>query len=202
MCKEERTAVELEGLTDQFSALISADYMMGKNLPFWGESAQPGKTYYMMKCVMCLVSWQWKNVLEQRYSAIPGITKMRDMLIIQDGDEITTSRQELCYTTSYLILNQKKFDAAEANRIPIPYEPKELATLKKQHLREQHTKYIKCGYIFASFLEKSNEVLPISSPGASTAIVPKKKRGCTYPGCNGSGNTDPSKKRLYHILLL
>ena len=51
---KERTAeedIELESLTDNFSALISADYMMGKNLPFWGESAQPGKTYYMMKLV-------------------------------------------------------------------------------------------------------------------------------------------------------
>ena len=25
--------------------------MMGKNLPHWGESAQPSKTYYMMKMV-------------------------------------------------------------------------------------------------------------------------------------------------------
>ena len=25
--------------------------MMGKNLPHWGESAQPSKTYYMMKLV-------------------------------------------------------------------------------------------------------------------------------------------------------
>lgn len=25
--------------------------MMSKNLPYWGESAQPGKTYYLMKLV-------------------------------------------------------------------------------------------------------------------------------------------------------
>ena len=38
-------------LKREFSAFISADYMMGKNLPHWGESAQPSKTYYMMKLV-------------------------------------------------------------------------------------------------------------------------------------------------------
>ena len=44
-------SAELEKLKSEFSAFISADYMMGKNLPYWGESAQPSKTYYMMKLV-------------------------------------------------------------------------------------------------------------------------------------------------------
>lgn len=47
---QDRSA-ELEKLKREFSAFISADYMMGKNLPHWGESAQPSKTYYMMKLV-------------------------------------------------------------------------------------------------------------------------------------------------------
>ena len=34
-----------------FSTFLSADYMMSKNLPYWGESAQPGKTHYLMKLV-------------------------------------------------------------------------------------------------------------------------------------------------------
>ena len=38
-------------LQDSFSAFVSADYMMSKNLPFWGESPQPAKTYYQMKLV-------------------------------------------------------------------------------------------------------------------------------------------------------
>ena len=42
---------ELEKLQSEYSAFISADYMMGKNLPHWGKSAQPSKTYYMMKLV-------------------------------------------------------------------------------------------------------------------------------------------------------
>lgn len=42
---------ELNKLKENFSAFVSADYMMGKNLPFWGNSAQPSKTYYMMKLV-------------------------------------------------------------------------------------------------------------------------------------------------------
>lgn len=45
------TVVELNRLQDTFSAFVSADYMMGKNLPHWGVSAQPSKTYYMMKLV-------------------------------------------------------------------------------------------------------------------------------------------------------
>ena len=44
-------SAELKKLKREFSAFISADYTMGKNLPYWGESAQPSKTYYMMKLV-------------------------------------------------------------------------------------------------------------------------------------------------------
>ena len=44
-------SAELKQLKREFSAFISADYMMGKNLPYWGELAQPSKTYYMMKLV-------------------------------------------------------------------------------------------------------------------------------------------------------
>ena len=42
---------ELKKLKMKFTAFISADFMMGKNLPYWGNSAQPSKTYYMMKLV-------------------------------------------------------------------------------------------------------------------------------------------------------
>ena len=45
------TSSELDSLKKQFSAFVSADYMMGKNLPHWGNSAQPSKSYYMMKLV-------------------------------------------------------------------------------------------------------------------------------------------------------
>ena len=46
----ERSA-KLEMLQQKYSVFISADYMMGKNLPHWGKSAPPSKTYYMMKLV-------------------------------------------------------------------------------------------------------------------------------------------------------
>ena len=52
--KQKRTRTEekqLKRLQNSFSAFISADYMMSKNLPFWGESPQPAKTYYQMKLV-------------------------------------------------------------------------------------------------------------------------------------------------------
>ena len=54
LSKEKRTKSEenqLKRLQDSFSAFISADYMMSKNLPFWGESPQPATTYYQMKLV-------------------------------------------------------------------------------------------------------------------------------------------------------
>ena len=41
----------LAKLQSEYSAFVSADYMMSKNLPFWGESPQPAKTYYQMKLV-------------------------------------------------------------------------------------------------------------------------------------------------------
>lgn len=43
--------VPLDDLTGKFSTVISADYMLGKNLLYWGESAQPGKTYHLMQLV-------------------------------------------------------------------------------------------------------------------------------------------------------
>ena len=54
LSKEKRTKSEenqMKRLQDSFSAFISADYMISKNLPFWGESPQPAKTYYQMKLV-------------------------------------------------------------------------------------------------------------------------------------------------------
>ena len=54
LSKNDRTRAEevkLTELKDRYSAFVSADYMMSKNLPFWGESPQPAKTYYQMKLV-------------------------------------------------------------------------------------------------------------------------------------------------------
>ena len=54
LAKEHRTESEnatLEELQGEYSTFVSADYMMGKNLPFWGESPQPATTYYQMKLV-------------------------------------------------------------------------------------------------------------------------------------------------------
>lgn len=41
----------LQKLQSEYTAFISADYMMSKNLPYWGYSPQPAKTYYLMKLV-------------------------------------------------------------------------------------------------------------------------------------------------------
>ena len=42
---------QLKRLQNSFSAFFSADYVMCKNLHFWGESLQPAKNYYQMKLV-------------------------------------------------------------------------------------------------------------------------------------------------------
>lgn len=64
-------SAELEKLQTKFSAFISADYMMGKNLPHWGESAQPSKTYYMMKLV-CDVFGIIDHASNKRYTYLCG----------------------------------------------------------------------------------------------------------------------------------
>ena len=60
---DEERINHLEAFKKSFCAFVSADYMMGKNLPYWGESAQPSKTYYMMKLV-CDVF----GIVDQQYA--------------------------------------------------------------------------------------------------------------------------------------
>lgn len=43
--EEEKLAV----LKHKFNLVLSADYQMGKLIPNWGQSAQPGSTYYLQK---------------------------------------------------------------------------------------------------------------------------------------------------------
>ena len=40
---------ELEVLRNSFNLVIAADYQMSKLAPFWGQSPQPGSTYYLQK---------------------------------------------------------------------------------------------------------------------------------------------------------
>lgn len=64
-CSEEwAEIVELEGrlpeltgdekeklvtMKHKFNLVLSADYQMGKLVPYWGQSPQPGSTYYLQK---------------------------------------------------------------------------------------------------------------------------------------------------------
>ena len=41
--------MRLQALKDSFSLVLSSDYQMTKLIPFWGETAQPGITYYLRK---------------------------------------------------------------------------------------------------------------------------------------------------------
>ena len=48
-CLSETEARELATLKHKFNIVLSADYQMGKLVPYWGESPQPGSTYYYQK---------------------------------------------------------------------------------------------------------------------------------------------------------
>lgn len=41
--------VKLDGLKNRFTLVLCADFQMGKLIPYWGFSAQPGSTYYLQK---------------------------------------------------------------------------------------------------------------------------------------------------------
>ena len=45
---EEETG-KLQSLKNKFNLVVSADYQMGKLIPYWGYSPQPGSTYYLQK---------------------------------------------------------------------------------------------------------------------------------------------------------
>ena len=48
-CLTETESTELATLKHKFNLVLSADYQMGKLVPYWGESPQPGSTYYFQK---------------------------------------------------------------------------------------------------------------------------------------------------------
>jgi len=59
--EEEQT---VDGLKYSFTLVLSADYQMNKLLPYWGESPQPGSTYYLQK-----VSYDVFGVVDHRDNA-------------------------------------------------------------------------------------------------------------------------------------
>ena len=40
---------KLEVMKHKFNLVLAADYQMGKLVPYWGQSPQPGSTYYQQK---------------------------------------------------------------------------------------------------------------------------------------------------------
>ena len=334
--EENRTQSEdamLAKLQSEYSAFVSADYMMSKNLPFWGESPQPAKTYYQMKLVcdvfgivdhskedresnytyLCdelaagsktsdhtisffqhfidnhidswvrnitfcldnarvcknkyLIAWanelvdqgrfesvrfiylvvghtkfepdrlfasiaktfykrdvfciemlqaiaelyatsyvfqsdqimQWRSVLEEKYSALPGITNLHDFNTSKVAADSVLKYRSACYGGSYQSKPLKKPHCSyECTDIP-SYDliSPSLSDEKFQQLTEQHNRYIKAdvdGYVRPSFLcTRENG---ISSSTSVTVTVPtsssKKKRCC--PHCDGKGHVQPGKK--------
>ena len=269
-----KNTAELNKLKKTFSAFISADYMMGKNLPHWGSSAQPSKTYYMMKLVhgifglvdhtskikyaylcdevaagpqstdhtitffdhftkvyidnwvrhltLCLdnaricknqylVAWavemvesgrfdsirfiyltvghtkfapdqlfssiantfynsdvfciemlhsivqqyatsniftsrimlHWRAALTVKYSAVCGITDMRDILVSMKSGKVYASYRKQCFQGDYHLLPNYKFSYYQSLAELQAYEPVKLSDEKIQQLRQQNAKYIK-----------------------------------------------------------
>ena len=49
-CKEDwKAALRDESARHRFTLVLSADYQQAKLTPYWGQSPQPGSTYYLMK---------------------------------------------------------------------------------------------------------------------------------------------------------
>ena len=336
--EEHRTEAEdvmLTELQSEYSAFVSADYMMSKNLPFWGESPQLAKTYYQMKLVcdvfgiidhskqggeshytyLCeelaarsknsdhtisffqhfidthidswvrnitfcldnarvcknkyLLAWanelvdqgrfesvrfiylvvghtkfepdrlfasiaktfykrdvfciemlqdicelystgfvfrsgqvmQWRSVLEEKYSVLPGITNLHDFHTSKVSASSELKYRDNCYSGSYRARSLKKPHCSVNCCNPPSYEliSSTLSDEKLQQLTEQHNRYIKAevdDYVRPSFLCTPENASPSSTTSGTAATVSSKKKRCCSV-CDGKGHVQPGKKRHF-----
>ena len=79
----------------------------------------------------------WKKSLEQKYSTIPGITEMRDILV-KSGK---VYQRRVCFNGEYTPLRNYKYNPKQTLSAPSSYEPVELSAEKaarKRHLSEKN----------------------------------------------------------------
>ncbi len=138
----------------------------------------------------------WKAALQKKYTAIPGITEMRDIMVSKKSGKVNVAYRRICFDGEYTVLHSYKYNIKQ----PLPelslYEPVRLSADKVRQLSEQHRRYIKQDvphYAFPSFLQQTQDSTVASSVRSDTQQ--KKRRQCSYPGCNGSGNVNPARKR-------
>ena len=142
---------------------------------------------------MCFVSKYWKAALEQKYTAIPGITEMHDIVVskLRLG-KTTVTHGRVCFNGGYTARHNYKFNAEQPLSDLSAYEPVQLSAEKVRQLSEQYRRYVKQDvphYKIPAFLKQTRD------PVAASDTQQKKKRQCTYPGCDGSGHVNPASKR-------
>jgi hypothetical protein len=138
----------------------------------------------------------WKAALELKYPAVPGITGMHDILVTTKLGKVVVSYRDTCFSGEYTIIHNYKYDPKQQLLNPSPYEPVELTAEKLRQLTEQHRRYIKQDiplYTVPTFLQPAESSADTSRNGSGKQQ--KKQKLCTYPGCDGSGNVNPGRKR-------
>ena len=86
----------------------------------------------------------WKAALEQKYTAIPGITEMHDIVVskLRLG-KTTVTHGRVCFNGGYTALHNYKFNAEQPLSDLSAYEPVQLSAEKVRQLSEQYRRYVK-----------------------------------------------------------
>lgn len=119
----------------------------------------------------------WKTALEQKFSAIPGITEMHDIFVSKKSGEVTIEHRRRCFDGEYTTLCNYKYNSKQPLPSLSPYEPVQLSAEKERQLSEQHRRYIKQDvphYKLPTFLEHTQD--PVAAPSVHSDTRQKKKR--------------------------
>ena len=141
---------------------------------------------------------QWRSVLEEKYSALPGITNLHDFNTSKVAADSVLKYRSACYGGLYQSKPLKKPHCSyECTDIP-SYDliSPSLSDEKFQQLTEQHNRYIKAdvdGYVRPSFLCTRENGISSSTSVTVTVLTSssKKKRCC--PHCDGKATFNLEK---------
>ena len=148
--------------------------------------AQQHSTSYVFKSDQIM---QWRSVLEEKYSALPGITNLHGFIALKDSVSVLHYRNK-CYAGAYTTTSLKKSHTTSVGQCnPSSHEqnPSKLTDEKLRQLVEQHDWYIKAdvdGYVRPSFL--TTQESQNSASQITIATANKQKRCCSL--CNGKGH--------------
>ena len=151
--------------------------------------AQLYSTSYIFKSDQIM---QWRSSIEDKYSALPGITSRHDFIITRKTGTPEIQVRDTCFLGLYNTVSLRKPNSLNKILSPISHSlsAHKLSEQKLQHLTEQHDRYIKAsvdGYVRPSFL--------LTPEGGLPSQTTQKKHGCSL--CDGKGHVHPGKKRHY-----